>query len=341
MNILFLAHTWNSYETTDDVRLCRALEKLGHEVVTIDVNYWPRAVEDPADVSKWTSSMQPFGYRMRELTFDLVLTCKGASAGLIDQAREKFHCPVAYWCWDRMLRDWPPPGKKHCGATVAADIHFGPCLERAYQYREMGANFHYLPLDVAPCGYGPSRRKNARIDELARGGALPVIFTGICHCKGARRIDTFLEIERMLGDVEFHAFGKGYWERQGFTLHHPPIWEEDFQYMIEHSKICLAATGTSPLEGYWSNRIARYMVCGGFTLARYVPGMERSLGPEGENLAYWQEAADCVEKIRYYLAHDDERAEIAARGQQFARKYLTFDYRARQMMTILRMELGL
>jgi len=285
---------------------------------------------------------------MQELTFGLVLTCKGMTAEWIDQLREKFRCPVVYWCWDRMVRDWPPPGKKHCDATGAADVYFGPALGRAGRYREMGANFHYLPLDAAPREFGwPGRfeRKPAkgrrRISALTKGGPLPVIFTGTCHCKGARRIDTFLEIEKLLGGIEFHAFGNGYWKRQGFTLHHPPIWEGAFQCLVEQSKICLAATGLNPIEGCWSNRTARYMICGGFVLARYVPGMERTFGPDGENLAYWQEAADCVERIEYYLAHDDERAEIAARGQQFAEKYLTIDYRARQMMTILRMELGL
>lgn len=342
MNILFLAHLWNPNNITDDQHLQQALEKLGHEVVALDTNYWRKVVEDPIDVSKWTPnstpSMQAAGYRMQELVFDLILTCKGASAELINRLRERFQCPVIYWCWDRMLVDWPPPGKKHRDATVAADMYFGPCLGRLQQYRKMGANFHYLPLDVAPYGYSPSCRKNARIDKMAKDGLFPVVFTGTCHCKGTRRIDTFLEIERLLGDVEFHAFGDGYWEREGFTRHHPPIWEDAFQCLVEQSKICLAAGGLTPIEGCWSNRAARYLVCGGFVLTRYVPGMERTFGPDGENLVYWQEAADCVERIEYYLAHDDERAAIAARGQRFAQKYLTFDYRARQMMTILHME---
>jgi spore maturation protein CgeB len=42
-----------------------------------------------------------------------------------------------------------------------------------------------------------------------------------------------------------------------------------------------------------------------------------------------------VEKIRYYLKHDDERHQIALRGMQTVKKYHTVQKRANQLMTYL------
>ena len=343
MNILFLGHLWHGFKIPGAVYIQQALEEMGHEVVAFDFSYWrqqPAKILEPGDLATWKPLFLAERERMLALDFDFVLACKGITSRNIERLGETFKCPVVYWCWDRMMITGWPPSRKHLDSCAAADLYLSPTPSFAPEYREAGAAFRYLPLDVAQREFGKPGRQKPKITP--GGDTIPVLFTGTCYGRWGRRIDTFLEIERLLGSVEFHAFGNGHWEREGFTRHHPHIWGHAFQAVVEKSKVCLAAGGFVPhLEGCWSNRNARYMGCGGFTLSQYVPGMERTFGPDGENLVYWQTAEDCVEKIKYYLVHEDERVEIAARGQQFAKKYLTIDYRVQQMMTIVCMELGL
>ncbi|MNI96120.1 Spore protein YkvP [compost metagenome] len=47
----------------------------------------------------------------------------------------------------------------------------------------------------------------------------------------------------------------------------------------------------------------------------------------GEEIVTYQSPEDCMDKIRYYLAHEDERREIALRG--FRRTLLEHTYHKR------------
>lgn len=55
--------------------------------------------------------------------------------------------------------------------------------------------------------------------------------------------------------------------------------------------------------------------CGVFQLSYYVEGLER-LYAIGEEIAVFVSPEDLVEKIRYYLKHDEERENIASRGYE-------------------------
>lgn len=54
-------------------------------------------------------------------------------------------------------------------------------------------------------------------------------------------------------------------------------------------------------------------LCGSFALSEDAPGMEETLKP-GEEMALFRTREEMLEKIRYYLAHEDEREAIAARA---------------------------
>jgi spore maturation protein CgeB len=46
---------------------------------------------------------------------------------------------------------------------------------------------------------------------------------------------------------------------------------------------------------------------------------------DGEHLRTWQTFRELIELINYYLEHEDERKELALKGQQFVRENYTFD----------------
>jgi len=47
---------------------------------------------------------------------------------------------------------------------------------------------------------------------------------------------------------------------------------------------------------------------------------------DGQHLRTWQTFRELIELINYYLEHEDERKELALKGQQFVRENYTFDH---------------
>jgi spore maturation protein CgeB len=55
--------------------------------------------------------------------------------------------------------------------------------------------------------------------------------------------------------------------------------------------------------------------CGGFQLSHYVDGLEHYY-EIGQEIAVYLDVDDLISKVKYYLAHDDEREAIASTGYQ-------------------------
>lgn len=60
-------------------------------------------------------------------------------------------------------------------------------------------------------------------------------------------------------------------------------------------------------------RIFEVNACGGFQLVPYMEGLEKRYAI-GEELVIYQSPEQLVERVRYYLQHEEEREAIAARG---------------------------
>ena len=71
-----------------------------------------------------------------------------------------------------------------------------------------------------------------------------------------------------------------------------------------------------------------YEVCasGGFQLAHYAEGLEQSYVP-GEELVIYLSPEDLLEKVKYYLEHEEEREAIANKGYLRTRAEHTMDKR--------------
>ncbi len=60
-------------------------------------------------------------------------------------------------------------------------------------------------------------------------------------------------------------------------------------------------------------RMAEVTLCRGFVLGEYVPGIEEVFEPDKEIIIFHSKE-EMVEKIKYYLGHDDKRHAIAEKG---------------------------
>lgn len=72
------------------------------------------------------------------------------------------------------------------------------------------------------------------------------------------------------------------------------------------------------VEDQLSSRTYDILACGGFLLTSDTPQVRERLKP-GVNCETSGSPEETIEKIRYYLQHEDRRNEIARRGLEFAR----------------------
>ena len=71
-------------------------------------------------------------------------------------------------------------------------------------------------------------------------------------------------------------------------------------------------------------RVLDIMACGGFVLSNWQPELAEYF-TEGEELALFESKDECMEKIVYYLAHEETRKEIAAAGKRKVQELFSYE----------------
>jgi hypothetical protein len=109
---------------------------------------------------------------------------------------------------------------------------------------------------------------------------------------------------------------------------------ERYNRVLNASKIVLSFLSTLNRDTY-TRRCFEVPASGAFLLSQYSDDLA-SLFEEGREIAFFRNAGELVEKIRYYLAHDEERRAIARAGHERVRKDgHDVTGRMRQMLEVL------
>ena len=103
--------------------------------------------------------------------------------------------------------------------------------------------------------------------------------------------------------------------------------------VFQASKINLNMT-MRPIETGLSLRIWDVLGCGGFLLTNYQAEIPDYF-EIGKELETYESMEELVQKTQYYLAHEEERMEIAIRGYEKVAKYHTYEIRLAQMIKVL------
>ena len=96
------------------------------------------------------------------------------------------------------------------------------------------------------------------------------------------------------------------------------------------SKIHLNITLRSIKSGV-PQRALDIMGCGGFLMANYQPELAEYFIP-GEDLVLYDSVDDLIQKIDYYLSHEEERLQIAKNGYEKVKRYHTYDTRLTEIL---------
>lgn len=71
-------------------------------------------------------------------------------------------------------------------------------------------------------------------------------------------------------------------------------------------------------------RVLDIMACGGFVLSNWQPELAEYF-TEGEEIALFESKEECMEKITYYLTHEEKRKEISAAGKRKVQELFSYE----------------
>lgn len=213
--------------------------------------------------------------------------------------------------------------RKHCFVVLLSgdechyfDVHI-KCVAQAvdmalthsylYQanYEEMGIPARYAPPGFDPSVYFPMADVNKDID---------VSFVGYVGNRQQRK--EYLEYLQEHG-IDVRAWGQG--TANGFVS------VENKREIYNRSKINLDFTGLTahtiltlgePIQQrmrHPKGRCVEIAMARTFVLSESAPGMEGYMSP-GRELATFTDKEDLLDKVKYYLAHPEEREKIALAG---------------------------
>jgi len=114
----------------------------------------------------------------------------------------------------------------------------------------------------------------------------------------------------------------------------PRLLGEDYVRFINRCKIGLCISAYNDIPLYASDRACNFMSSGTFVLHEHFPGIEK-LFRRGHHLDWFEDFDELVEKIKYYSANPEERAKIAAFGQQLVGREFGPYRTARRMLRVL------
>lgn len=120
----------------------------------------------------------------------------------------------------------------------------------------------------------------------------------------------------------------------GCINHGPVDYYDSAPYVFKNTKINLNITLRSIKSGI-PLRAFDILGAGGFLLTNYQADFADCFVP-GEDYVYYESKDDLLNKIDYYLSHEDERKAIAANGFANTAANHTYRHRAEEILTYLR-----
>ena len=120
---------------------------------------------------------------------------------------------------------------------------------------------------------------------------------------------------------------------EGLINHGPVDYYDWAPYVFKEAKINLNISLRSILCGI-PLRAFDVMGAGGFLLTNYQSDFLNFFTP-GEDFDYFESKDDMLGKIAYYLAHDDERKQIAENGFRKVSQCHTYRHRAEEMLSYI------
>lgn len=297
---ILLGHPMSDLQTGHYIK--RGFENLGHEIVGIHDSF----VEHP----------NLFLSMAKELKPDLIFTAKVNNYNHIAHELRK-QALLFFWSYD--VRDDIDIWLQDTG-PLYKEAHFFFTIGQSdvYKYRKMSlSNCLWLPEGIdshvvnRPEMLNYKDHFNYDCDVSFAGSA------GVVHDGGKRRdLLTLLQ------------------NRTDFTFNHVNgVINEEHNKLVNCSKVNIGNSGWPNVELSMSARDYRIMGAGGFLLTNHVNGIEDWF-EIGKMCDIYNSPEECVEKIKYYLDHEELRKEIADYAMKIVQEKHKFSDRLQTVIDI-------
>ena len=318
MIINFVGNYQSGYvgESADESHLADSLISLGHTVRKIPRDVWREWVlgnykEKPKEIPE-------------EMRSDINIIAKWHhffDGQFISELRKQSESPVLYWVWDYMYDQGIP--EWHVSMAKEADLYLSGEAGIFPEYIKFGVKPYYFQFDVCD-GRIPTHR------TLEQDKKYNVAFFGSYLGQGDR-IAWMKEINKV-HPIKIFSWNFEEWRKEGFDAS-PAVYGEEFNKTVADCRVILGFNVNTNCWGYWSNRVGKVTVAGGFLLQQYVPGMEQFLT---SNVDYFSTPDEAIEKIKYYLdvKGSYERTDRVLNSERFSYKF-TSQYKVAQLAVLM------
>lgn len=284
----------------DEEHIAKALEEFGHTVYKIQR-------EDH-------STLPVFDFVEKPIDFVLISQYDQYPIDWIPRLKEQYSCPVIFAAFD--YQEWE---QEWCEKLIeGADLYLSKRIADS-KY----PNWQYWSQDFSP--------KFLDKYEQTTNKDIDILFTGSYLPWATERNETIQAVSEWASKNEYsfviHSVNQWPQGNEG------PIMDEGLPELYARAKVVLSIDHT--LEaGYWSDRNAQVMACGGFVLFRYVPLSETVFR---NHIAYFYDIEDCLEKLGNLLEPfiAPIREEYARDGYEYAQKNLMVKNRVMDLLTIV------
>jgi hypothetical protein len=217
----------------------------------------------------------------------------------------------------------PEPFLRGCDLILSS---FPGYVER---FRSMGIDSEYLKIAFEPSVLERLPRRESPYEVSFVGGFERV------HAAGTALL------EKVAREIDFDVWGhNGESIAAGSALRrhfHGEAWGTDMYGILFNSKITLNRHGVvSPENEAFANNMRLYEATGaGAMLLTDEKDNLGELFEVGTEVVAYRDARDLIEKIRYYLGHDEERVAIARAGQERTLRDHTYSQRMKELEQII------
>ncbi len=142
------------------------------------------------------------------------------------------------------------------------------------------------------------------------------------------RVDLLDAAAREYG-VDFFTYYQGF-SLEGLRNHGPVDYMTEMPLVFKGSRVNLNISRRG-LRGGVPLRAFDIMGSGGFLLSNFQPDFLDMFAP-GEDFVYYESKEDMIDKIGYYLGHEEEREAIARNGHDKVAAAHTYQHRVREML---------
>jgi spore maturation protein CgeB len=303
-----------------------ALERLGHPVAYFDYD------REPLTYRVLPRALRPPNWRERYVEYvnaralDLVRACRP----------DVFLCVKGVQLWPDTIRAigragvrtvgyWTDDPLDHDRSLVNAatyDDYFTNDASSVQRYRSGGiARIRHLQLAADAEIFHPLSTPQSAVD---------VAFVGT-HSPRRESIVVGLQ------NFDTHVYGSAAWRTA--QIHHSRVHGGAFgartNEIFNRARVNLNVHTWFGQGSAMNLRLFEVPAAGGFLLTDWVAEIDGAYR-QNEHVVCWRTAEELRAKVAYYLAHADERREIAALGHQYFLRHHSYDVRARQLLDDLR-----